>query len=93
MVTVHDEKYKEISISTCTLKEIIRTNGGRLIVHDLPDFPPIGCAWGQDTCYELAEYLVTLVSFDGEDYVNQLCQEHFDYCKKEIFNRPTDVRH
>lgn len=93
VVNTLDLRYTEIKVKYLTLKEIIRVNGGRLIVSTLPEHPPLYCKWGNDECPELATHFVILVSFDGEDFVNQLCDTHYEYSKENIFNLPTDKQH
>lgn len=86
-----DTRYRTIRVADLSLKEIIRVNGGRLVVHKLPDYPPLECKWGDDECDELADYFIILVSWDEEDFVNQLCKHHFEVSKEHIFKMPTDV--
>jgi len=94
VLNTDDKRYPELDIATCDLVGVFRINGGKLIVHRLPEWPPLTCSWSRtSTCEELADYVITLVPYSGDSYLNHLCELHYQFSQKYIFPLPIEVVH
>lgn len=68
----------DIKVSELELDRVVKAIGGKLLIKELPYFPPIDCTQASG-CFEHAEYVVIMLTADkGDDTICTLCQMHLN---------------